>query len=84
MGDSRGIMKVNFIARKKRRGNMETGAQRERGSSGEVEKETGRRERRCQKRKVRGGGVSKDREGRQDERPRKQTLGPCAGNYHLW
>jgi hypothetical protein len=49
-----------------------------------VEKETGRRERRCQKRKVRGGGVSKDREGRQDERPRKQTLGPCAGNYHLW
>ena len=44
MGDSRGIMKVNFITRKKRRGNVESGAQRERIKRGSGERNGEERE----------------------------------------
>jgi len=61
MSDSRRIVKVKFVTRKKRAGDVESGAQREEIKRGSGER-NGRRERRCQKRKVRGGGVSEDRE----------------------
>ena len=54
-------MKVIFVTRKKRRGDVESRAQSEEIKRGSGER-NGRRERRCQKRKVRGGGVSEDRE----------------------
>jgi hypothetical protein len=76
-------MKVNFITRKKRRGNIESGAQRERIKRGSGER-NGEERGKMPKKESSGGRSEEGSRGTTNERPRKQRLGPCAGNYHLW